>query len=146
MRSFMTAAGVACIMATAACAAAPARIPAGIISATEPVFLISATQADQVLVTAMTAEFGDTPIVPVEFPHRGYQATIKFVLDSHQITGMMVPSRGAAPDGTVRDGFYFLVTHSGTMPLSGMARAGRLRERLSNGAGILGTRVPPAAR
>ena len=108
-------------------------------------FLISEVQADQILVDAMNVEFGTSPIVRVEHPNKGYQATISFLfLDTHQITATMVPSRGRSTDGSVRDGYYFLVTHNGTMPLSGIARANRLRGRLSQAATALSPSVPAA--
>lgn len=93
---------------------------------------------------AMNVEFGTSPIVRVEHPNRGYQATIKFLIDSHQIVATMVPSRGVASDGAVRDGFYFNVTHSGTMPLSGIARSNRLKEGLSRAAAAVSPSVPAA--
>lgn len=77
-------------------------------------------------------------------PNKGYQATIKFLVDSHQIVATMVPSRGQAADGSVHSGYYFNVTHSGTMPLSGMSRSKRLRERLSEAATAISTSVPSA--
>ena len=126
------------------CASGPARTPGNYVSQSEPVFLISEAQADQVLVEAMNVEFGSSPIVRVESPNRGYQATIKFLFDSHQIVATMVPSRGRTSDGTVLDGYYFNVTHSGTMPLSGITRSKRMRERLSEAAATLSPSVPSA--
>lgn len=126
------------------CASAPARTPGTYVSQSEPVYLITEAQADQILVDAMNAEFGTAPIVRIEHPNPGYQATIKFLIDSHQIVATMVPSRGVASDGTVRDGFYFNVTHSGTMPLSGIARSNRLKQRLSKAATALSPSVPSA--
>lgn len=126
------------------CASAPARTPGTYVSQSEPVFLISEAQADRILVDAMNVEFGTSPIVRVEHPHKGYQATIKFLFDSQQIVATMVPSRGRRSDGTVQDGYYFNVTHSGTMPLSGITRSKRLRERLSEAAATLSPSVPSA--
>lgn len=143
---FRVSAGAFVVAATfliSACASAPARTPGNFVSQ-EQVFLITEAQADRILVDAMNVEFGNSPIVRVEAPHKGYQATIKFLVDSHQIVGLMVPSRGVGPDGVARDGYYFHVTHSGTMPLSGMARAGRLRERLEEGAAAITPKVPAA--
>jgi len=126
------------------CASAPARTPGTYVSQSEPVYLITEAQADQILVDAMNAEFGTSPIVRVEHPNRGYQATIKFLFDSHQIVGTMAPSKGRKADGTVQDGFYFTVSHSGTMPLSGIARSKRLKDRLNEAAGALSPSVPSA--
>lgn len=142
-RVFPAALAVAAL-AFSGCASAPAMTPGSYVSRSEPVFLITEAQADQILVDAMNVEFGTSPIVRVEYPHRGYQATIKFLFDSHQIVAIMVPSRGLGTDGVVRDGYYFTVTHSGTMPLSGIARSNRLRERLSEAATRLSPSVPPA--
>lgn len=132
------------VLAIGGCAAAPARTPGNYVSQSAPVFLITEAQADQILVNAMNVEFGNSPIVRVEHPNKGYQATISFLFDSHQIVATMVPSRGRLGDGSVRDGYYFNVTHSGTMLLSGAARANRLRDRLSQAAGALSPSVPAA--
>ena len=131
-------------LAIGGCASAPARIPGTYVSQSEPVYLITEAQADQILVDAMNAEFGTSPIVRVEHPNTGYQATIKFLFDSHQIVGTMVPSRGRKADGTVQDGFYFTVSHSGTMPLSGITRSKRLKDRLNDAATALSPSVPSA--
>lgn len=144
MKRLAYAALVAGALVTDGCASAPARTPSTYVSQSEPVFLISEAQADQVLVNAMNVEFGTSPIVRVEHPNKGYQATIKFLFDSHQIIATMVPSRGVAAGGFVQDGYYFAVTHSGTMPLSGMSRSRRLRDRLSEAATALSPSVPAA--
>ena len=132
------------VLAVGGCASAPARTPGNYVSQSAPVFLITEAQADRILVDAMNVEFGNSPIVRVEHPNKGYQATISFLFDSHQIVATMVPSTGRLGDGTVRDGYYFNVTHNGTMPLSGMSRANRLRDRLSQAAGALSPSVPAA--
>lgn len=131
-------------LAIGGCASAPARTPGTYVSQSEPVFLISEAQADQILVDAMNVEFGTSPIVRIEHPNKGYQASIKFLFDSHQIIATMVPSRGRKADGSVQDGYYFTVTHSGTMPLSGMSRSKNMRERLSEAATALSPSVPAA--
>ncbi|MBN8500656.1 MAG: hypothetical protein J0M19_05845 [Sphingomonadales bacterium] len=129
-------------LAIGGCASAPARTPGNYVSQNAAVFQITEAQADRILVEAMNVEFGNSPIVRVEHPNRGYQATISFLLDSHQIVATMVPSKGRSGDGAIRDGYAFDVRHTGTMPLSGMARAGRLRERLSRAAEALSPGVP----
>lgn len=144
MRTLAYAALALGILTISGCASAPARTPGTYVSQSEPVFLISEAQADQILVDAMNVEFGTSPIVRVEHPNKGYQTMIKFLVDSHQIVATMVPSRGRKADGTVEDGYYFNVTHSGTMPLSGIARSKRLRKRLSNAAAALSPSVPAA--
>ena len=141
----LASAAAAVALAVSGCASAPAMTPGSYVRRSEPVFLISEAQADQILVDAMNVEFGTSPIVRVEHPNRGYQATIKFFVDSHQIVATMVPSKGVSADGSVRDGYYFNVTHSGTMPLSGMSRSKRLRERLQQAATALTPSVPSAS-
>jgi len=144
MKRLVFAVLVAGALVVGGCASAPARTPGTYVSQSEPVYLITEAQADQILVDAMNAEFGTSPVVRVEHPNRGYQATIKFLFDSHQIVGTMVPSTGRKSDGTVQDGFYFTVSHNGTMPLSGIARSKRLKDRLNDAATALSPSVPSA--
>lgn len=144
MKKFVCLALAAGALAISGCASAPAMTPGSYVKTNEPVFLISEAQADQILLDAMNVEFGTSPIVRVEHPNKGYQATIKFLVDSHQIIATMVPSKGRAANGSVADGYYFYVTHSGTMPLSGIARSGRMRERLANAATAISPSVPSA--
>jgi hypothetical protein len=144
MRAVVPAALCFGVLALSGCASGPARTPGTYVSQSEPVYLITEAQADQILVDAMNIEFGSDPIVRVEHPNKGYQATIKFLFDSHQIVATMVPSRGRSADGSVQDGYYFNVSHSGTMPLSGISRSKRMRERLAEAAGALTPSVPAA--
>ncbi len=144
MRAVVATALAVGVLTISGCASAPARTPGTYVSQSEPVYLITEAQADRILVDAMNVEFGSDPIVRVEHPNKGYQATIKFLFDSHQIVATMVPSKGRSGDGSVQDGYYFNVTHSGTMPLSGMSRSKRLRERLSQAATALSPSVPAA--
>lgn len=144
MKRLVFAVLVAGALVVGGCASAPAMTPGNYVRRSEPVYLITEGQADQILVDAMNAEFGTAPIVRIEHPNPGYQATIKFLIDSHQIVATMVPSRGVASGDAVRDGFYFNVTHSGTMPLSGIARSNRLKDRLNDAATALSPSVPSA--
>ena len=144
MKRLVYAALVTSALVVGGCASAPARTPGTYVSQSEPVYLITEAQADQILVDSMNAEFGTSPIVRVEHPNRGYQATIKFLFDSHQIVGTMVPSRGRKADGSVQDGFYFTVSHSGTMPISGIPRSKRLKDRLNAAATAISPSVPSA--
>lgn len=102
---------------------------------------LSDEQADQVLATAMASEFPGAPISRVEFPHKGYTATMRFLLDSHQITAVRVPAKGRDGDRTV-DGFYFEVNDAGTMLVSGRNRAGKVYERAVHEAGRLAGALP----
>lgn len=133
-----------CASLVSACASAPARTPASFVDRSQRVFLITEAQADRVLIEAMITEFGNDPISKIDLPNKGYRATIKFWVDSHEIFAYMVPSRGVSPSGNVLNGYYFTVTHSGTMPLSGIARSKRLRERLAAGASAISPAVLPA--
>lgn len=99
-------------------------------------------QADRVLATAMASEFSGSPISRVEFPNKGYTATMRFLLDSHQITAVRVPARGKAPEPSAAgealvEGFYFEVNDAGTMLISGRNRASKVYERIVHEAGLL---------
>lgn len=144
MRAVVSAALLVGVLTLSGCASAPARTSGTYVSQSEPVYLITEAQADQILVDAMNIEFGNDPIVRVQHPNKGYQATIKFLFDSHQIVATMVPSRGRAGDGSVQTGYYFNVSHSGTMPLSGISRSKRMRERLTEAATAISPSVPSA--
>jgi len=98
--------------------------------ATASVYLISAEQAERILATAMTAQFAGSPISRVEFHNKGYQATVRFLLDSHTVVAYMIAAKGRGVDGTVQSGYAFEVSNSGTMPLSGGKRASDLFQRL----------------
>jgi hypothetical protein len=109
------------------------------------VFLMSQEQAEKILATAMTAQFPGAPISRVEFPNKGYQATVRFLLDSHTIVAYMISAKGKATDGTAKDGFAFEVSNAGTMPLSGGTRANELFERLIRDASAISPPVPLAS-
>ena len=104
-------------------------------------FPLSAEQADRLLATAMTSEFPGSAISRVEFPNKGYTTTIRFLLDSHQITASMVAARGL-DGGKPVDGFYFEVNDAGTMPVSGGLRAGKVFDRLVHDASQLAPALP----
>jgi hypothetical protein len=106
------------------------------------VFLLSAEQAEKILATAMAAQFAGNPISRVEFPNKGYQATVRFLLDSHTFMAYMIAAKGRASDGTVKSGFAFEVSNSGTMPLSGGSRASDLFQRLIRDASAISSAVP----
>ena len=106
------------------------------------VFLLTAEQAERILATAMTAQFSGIPISRVEFPNKGYQATVRFMLDSHTFVAYMIAAKGRSSDGTVQPGFAFEVSNSGTMPLSGGSRAGDLFQRLIRDASAISPAVP----
>jgi hypothetical protein len=128
----------------ASCASTQSTVSGDGNKAAARVFLISSEQAEKILATAMTAQFPGAPILRVEFPNKGYQATVRFLLDSHTIVAYMVAAKGRASDGSVKDGFAFEVSNAGTMPLSGGARAGDLFERLIRDASAISPAVPLA--
>jgi len=106
------------------------------------VFVISQEQADRILATAISAQFPGSPISRVEFPNKGYQATVRFMLDSHTFVAYMIAARGRAVDGSVKEGYAFEVSNSGTMPLSGGTRANELFQRLIRDASSISPAVP----
>jgi hypothetical protein len=102
----------------------------------------SEQQADQVLATAIAGEFAGSPISRVEFPNKGYQVTIRFALDSHTIVAYMISARGMNSSGETVPGYYFEVSASGTMPVSGGSRARSLYDRLLRDASALAEPLP----
>ena len=126
----------------AGCASTQSTVSGDGNKAAARVFLISSEQAEKILATAITAQFPGAPISRVEFPNKGYQATIRFLLDSHTIVAYMIAAKGRSADGTVKDGFAFEVSNAGTMPLSGGSRAGDLFDRLIRDASAISPPVP----
>lgn len=57
MKALVCAALMVGILVLSGCASAPARTPGSYVSQSEPVFLNTETQADQILVDAMNIEF-----------------------------------------------------------------------------------------
>ncbi|ARU03433.1 hypothetical protein CCO03_00925 [Comamonas serinivorans] len=104
---------------------------------------LSSEQADRLLATVMAGEFAGTPISRVDLPNPGYTATMRVLLDSHQITAVRVPARGMR-DGAPVDGYYFEVQDAGTLLFSGKQRARKVFERLTHDAGVLAPALPQA--
>lgn len=86
------------------------------------VFPMTSEEANKVLATAMATQFPGVPIVPVEFPLKGYTATVYFGLDHHAFLASMVPANGRSSTGEVVKGYAFQVSHNGTF-ISGSSRA-----------------------
>jgi hypothetical protein len=105
-------------------------------------FPFSPDAADKILATAIAGEFAGNPVSRVEFPNKGYQATIRFALDSHTIVAYMIPAKGLTDAGEVVPGFAFEVSHSGTMPISGGNRASSLFKRIVHDANLAATPLP----
>jgi hypothetical protein len=106
------------------------------------VFFLTVEQAEKILATAITAQFAGSPISRVEFPNKGYQTTVRFLLDSHTIVAYMITAKGRAQDGSIQSGFAFEVSNSGTMPLSGGTRANELFQRLVRDASAIAPAAP----
>lgn len=105
-------------------------------------FPISYDEADQILAGAMAAVFAGQPISRVEFPNRGYQATLRFAFDTHVIVGYVIASAGTAPDGSRVEGYYFEVSGSGTMPISGGSKVNAVYDRAVQDASRLAAPLP----
>ena len=133
---------LAIIIALAGCSSTQSTASGDGDKATASVYLISEEQAERLLATAITAQFAGTPISRVEFPNKGYQATVRFLLDSHTVVAYMVKAKGRGNDGTVKSGYAFEVSNSGTMPLSGGKRAGDLFQRLIRDASAISPGIP----
>ena len=105
-------------------------------------FPLSYDEADRILATAMASVFAGQPISRVEFPNRGYQATLRFAFDTHTIVGYAVPSAGTAPDGARVEGYFFEVSGSGTMPISGNSKVQAVYDRAVQDATRLAAPLP----
>jgi hypothetical protein len=105
-------------------------------------FPISYEEADRILATAMASVFAGQPISRVEFPNRGYQATLRFAFDTHTIVGYVVSAEGLAQDGTKKDGYYFEVSGSGTMPISGGSKVQAVYDRAVQDASRIAAPLP----
>lgn len=108
------------------------------------VYPMTAEQADGVLSQAMLATFPDSPIGAVALPGKGYTATIRFALDSHQITAMALPARGVGAGGAAVSGYEFKVTHAGTMPITGNNRSVSLFKAINDRAAQVAAPLPAA--
>ena len=108
------------------------------------VYPMTAEQADKVVAQAMAGEFAGSPVSRVEFPNKGYQGMMRFALDSHTIAAYSIPAKGRAADGAGVDCFAFEVNHSGTMAISGSARASKVFRRINDNARLIAEPLPLA--
>lgn len=106
------------------------------------VYPISYEDADRVLSQSMVALFPGSPISAVALPNKGYTATLRILLDTHQITATAIPGVGQAPDGRRINGYSFEVGHSGTIPITGGNRASALFERINQQAAGIAAPLP----
>ena len=103
---------------------------------------VSAEVADKLVLVAMKSEFPEGPIAKVEAPFKGYQATLRFALDSHTVVAYAIPAKGRSEKGEVIDGFAFQVSHSGTMPISGGGKARSVFKRIMHDAALIASPLP----
>lgn len=127
------------------CASTQSMVGTGADRSSAKMFHFTPEQADKILSTAMAGEFSGSPISRVEFPNKGYQSTIRFLLDSHTITAYMISAKGRTKDGSIVDGFYYEVNDVGTMTISGRKRAKRLYKRLILDASAVSEPIPMVA-
>jgi hypothetical protein len=130
------------VLLVSGCAGTMSTVGQGANRSDAQMFPISAEAADKLLATAMAGEFAGSPISRVEFPNKGYQATIRFALDSHTIVAYMIPAKGRAASGEIVQGYAFEVSHSGTMPISGGGRAKSLFRRVVQDAMLVAQPLP----
>jgi hypothetical protein len=78
------------------------------------VYKIQEHQADLIAREALSGVLGDAPLLRVERPHKGYQASFRIALDTHDITIFYLR------EGS---GYAFQVKDSGTIPITGGGRA-----------------------
>lgn len=107
-------------------------------------FPISAETADRLIGAALMEEFPSSPLTRVDLPYKGYQAVHRFALDSQTFTVYMVPAQGVTSTGGRAAGFYFEVTSSGTMPISGQTFTRNIYERLIKNASAVAPPLPVA--
>lgn len=100
-------------------------------SQTQLMYPVSESDANAILVEAMQYQFPDASIVRVELPYKGYFVTRRFLLDSHDFTARMIPTKGRQSDGTAVDGFRFEVIDHGTMLISGPVRGSSLFNKIT---------------
>lgn len=124
------------------CAGTISTVGHGSDKASAQMFPLSTEAADKVIATAMAGEFAGSAVSRVEFPNKGYQATIRFALDSHTIVAYKIPAKGRNSKGEVVPGFAFEVSHSGTMPISGGGRASSLFKRIVHDATLTAGPLP----
>jgi hypothetical protein len=127
-----------------ACSSTQTMAGRGSDSTSAQMFPLTEEQADKLLATVMTSEFAGSPISRVEFPNKGYQTTVQFILDSHTIIAYRVAAKGVTPSGKRVSGYYFTVSSGGTMPISQGSRASRVYQRLKAEASALAPPLPVA--
>lgn len=95
-----------------------------------PVYPITAAQADRVLIGSFQKSFAGSRILRIKSPYPGYSTEIAFFVDRHRIFAIMEPALGKKPNGQTVTGYVFRVFHRGTLLISGPSRARQLRVRI----------------
>lgn len=131
-----------CLILLCGCAGTLSTVGRSSDKASAQIFPLSTEVANKILATAMAGEFAGSAISRVEFPHNGYQATIRFGLDSHTIVAYMIPAKGRSGTGEVVPGYVFEVSHSGTRLLAGPISASSLFERIVHDATLKASPLP----
>ena len=93
------------------------------------IFNITQEKADAIIIKSFEQVIGG-PVSRVTSPHRGYQSTLRFLLDSHEIAAFMVPVTLLDSQGVKIRGYSFQVRDSGTMPILGGAKAEKLLNKI----------------
>lgn len=134
----------ACVLAVG-CAGTKTTFDLSKPGALNEVFPITASQADFVLMQAMSAGAGAS-MAPLPPPTIGYRGSITFGLDTHTFTAIAVPVEYAATNGLRSTGYAFEVNHSGTFLISGPARASTIYTRLIQSASQIAAPVKLTAK
>ena len=75
----------------------------------------------------------------VEGPRRGYSADQRFALDWYTHRTLVIPAIGTDANGREVHGYWFDISGSGTMPISGSAKHKELRQFLEDALAGTGT-------
>lgn len=135
---------VACVLAVG-CVGTKTTFDLSKPGALNDVFPITASQADFVVMQAMSAGAGAS-MAPLPPPTIGYRGSITFALDTHTFTAIAVPVEYAATNGSRSIGYAFEVNHSGTFVISGPARASTIYKRLIQSASQIAEPVKLTAK
>lgn len=95
------------------------------------IYPISQQQAVESIRLAIVAASPSSEVAPIGSPPKGYIVTVRFGMDTHTITAMAFPQSGTASDGARRVGYSFQVSHSGSMLLTGPARADSIFQKIN---------------
>lgn len=94
------------------------------------IFNITEEKAYAIILKSLEEVMGGSPVSRVTSPHKGYQSTLRFLLDSHNIAAFMIPVTLVDSQGEKINGYSFQVRDSGTMPILGGAKAEKLLNKI----------------